>query len=84
MIESDDEYERRFAALPNGVQDAIDAIMLLFETMQKHQETITIGALAEGIELVMTDGYDMAEIYLAMVSFASRRAKEGRRLSRND
>ena len=73
----DDEMKRRFDALPEGTADAIDAIMLFFETMQDHRDTVTINALTEGVLLAMADGHERAELYLGMMSIAVRGAGSG-------
>lgn len=72
---SDDQMRAKFEALPDGLPDVIDAAMEFFSVVQQHKEVVTIQSLADGLSLAMSEGHDMAELYLAMLSNAVRLAK---------
>lgn len=75
MTPTDEEMQQRFEALPEGVADAVDAIMLFFEIVQEHADTVTILGLQEGLMLAMEQGHDMAQIHLFMLTRAVNECK---------
>lgn len=68
MTATDEEMQQRFDALPKGVADAVDAIMLFFEIAEEN--ALTTEGLKEGFLLAMEEGHDMAQIHLWMLTRA--------------
>lgn len=76
-----EEFEKQYNALPEGVSEVVDALLDVFAIWKEHEEAITLSSLTDCFDLAIDDGYDMAEIQLAMVTMAIRESGKRRRSS---
>jgi len=69
-----EEFDKRYDALPEGVADVVDDTMRLLEAMDSLGEAITINTLSDGFALALDKGHKRAEILLTMLMVAIRKA----------
>lgn len=73
--QSDEEAEAMVGDLPSGAFEVIDKAMEIFHLMEKNK-AVSLGSLAQGFLLAISEGYDSAAISLFMLSRAVNMAKD--------